>query len=187
MTLRNGKTTSNVESPVKMTPVKQTPKEERSQSNDEIMMRLRNGKVVTNTTTTFDTKTHCKEHYTLLLKALMYINEIEAKKPNNFSNTITSIINILVITAKFLSFLSPSTASHLRFADMVTNRSIVWLDDIMNRAKYCNFDAEIKTKIQDLCDKIMIVQMCILTFQLKKDIFENKTEIIQKKINKLCC
>lgn len=185
MTLRNGKTTSNVESPVKMTPVKHTPKEERSQSNDEIMMRLRNGKVVTNTTT-FDTNTHSKEHYMLLLKSLMYMNEIEAKKPNNFSNTITSIINILVITAKLLSFLSPSTTSHLRFADMVTNRSIVWLDDIMNRTKYCIFDAEIKTKIQDLCDKIIIVQMRILTFQLKKDIFENKTEIIQKKINKLC-
>ena len=89
MTLRNGKTTSNVEFPVKMTPVKQTPKEERSQSNDEIMMRLRNGKVVTNTTTTFDTKTHCKEHYMLLLKALMYINEIEAMRLRRKNPTIS--------------------------------------------------------------------------------------------------
>ena len=185
MKLRNGKTISNVESSVKMTPVKHTPKQERSQSNCEIMMRLRNGKMITNPTTTSEKLS--KEYYINLLNVLLTMHHSEARKPNNFSNSMTTLMNILDVTAELLSVLSPSNASHFRFADTVTNRSIVWLDQIMNHAKHHHFDAELKTKTRDLCDKIMVVQMRTSTFfNLIKDVFENKTEIIQKKINKLC-
>ena len=187
MRLRNGKTISNVESSVKMTPVKHTPKEEHSQSNGEITMRLRNRKIVTNSKTIV-AENHCKRYYIRLLNELLIIHHDEAKKPNNFSNVMTTLTNILDVTAKFLSVLalSPSNESHLRFADTITYKSIVWLDEITNHGIRYPFDAELKTKIRNLCDKIMVVQMRILTFHLKKDVFENKTEIIQKKINKLC-